>query len=54
MKGAQIEILRQLTFLEGAEPEVVERLAAAAVERIYRPGDIILEEGATGGDMFVI
>ena len=54
MKGAQIEILRQLTFLEGAEPEVVERLAAAAVERIYRPGDIILEEGATGGDMFLL
>ena len=54
MTCAQIEILRHLSFLEGAEPEVVERLAAAAVERTYQPGDVILEEGATGGDMFLL
>jgi len=54
MAEAGIEILRNLPFLEGAKPEVLEGLARAATERRFQPGHIILREGSVGHNMYLI
>ncbi len=48
------EMLRRLPFLEGADADVMERLADGATERRLRPGQIIFEEGSTGREMYII
>jgi sigma-B regulation protein RsbU (phosphoserine phosphatase) len=48
------EILRNLPFLEGASSDVVERLAEGGVERSFQPNQVILEEGSTGREMYLI
>lgn len=54
MTSVDIEMLRKLPFLEGAEPGVVERLAEAVVDRRCQAGQIIIAEGSTGGDVYLI
>ncbi len=54
MTTKYVEMLRCLPFLEGAEPEVVEHLAGEVVERIFQPGEVILEEGSTRREMYLI
>ena len=54
MTTVNIEMLRNLPLLEGARPEVVERLAEVAVERSFQPGQVILQEDSTGREVYVI
>jgi len=54
MTTASTEILRNLPFLEGAGPDVLEGLAKAAVERSFQPGQVILQEGSTGRELYLI
>jgi CRP-like cAMP-binding protein len=49
-----IEVLRNQPFLEGARPEVLERLARAAQEKHFGPGEVIIEEGSTGRSMYLV
>ena len=54
MNDGKVEVLRNLPFLEGVEPDALERLAAAVAERHFQPGQIILEEGSIGGDVYLV
>jgi serine phosphatase RsbU (regulator of sigma subunit) len=54
MPTVDIEFLRRLPFLQGASSEVLQGLADAAVEKRFRPGDVVLEEGTTGRELYVI
>jgi sigma-B regulation protein RsbU (phosphoserine phosphatase) len=49
-----IEMLRHLPFLEGAGLDVFERLAEIAVERTFHPGQVIIEEGSTGREIYLV
>jgi sigma-B regulation protein RsbU (phosphoserine phosphatase) len=54
MTNVSIEFLRQFALLEGAGRDVLQQLAAAAQKRDYSPGQTIVREGSTGGDVFII
>ena len=54
MTTINTEMLRNLPFLEGATPEVVERLAEVAVERSFQPGQVVFEEDSTGRELYLI
>jgi serine phosphatase RsbU (regulator of sigma subunit) len=54
MTAGNIDILRNLPFLEGSGPDMVERLAELAVEKRFQPDQIIFQEGSTGADMYLI
>ncbi len=54
MTNPKIELLRSLPFLEEAGPEVLARLAEAAIERSLEPGQIIFEEGSTGSELYLV
>jgi len=54
MPNMYVETLRNLPFLKDAGPEVVERLAAAAVEKKFQLGQVIFEQGSTGCEMYMI
>ena len=54
MKSNWIEAVQELDFLQGARPEVVRRLVAGAVERRFLPGDVIMEEGAPGREIYLV
>lgn len=54
MSTEDIEFLRNLSFLVGARPDVLDRLARMAVERSFQPGQVILHEGSTGHELYVI
>lgn len=51
---AEVEILSRSPFLSGVRPEVLSRLAQAAVERHFAPGEAILQEGDLGRTILVI
>ncbi len=48
------EVLKQMAFLEGAEPELLEWLADAARERSFAPGQTIVREGTAGREVYII
>lgn len=54
MLEQDIQKLADLSFLEGARSDVVERLAEAAIEKKYQPGQIILKEGELGREVVLI
>ncbi|MBM4467848.1 MAG: cyclic nucleotide-binding domain-containing protein [Chloroflexi bacterium] len=54
MTTVRIEILRNLPFLEAAGADVLEGLAKAAVERSFQPGQVILQEGSAGRELYLI
>jgi serine phosphatase RsbU (regulator of sigma subunit) len=54
MANVDIELLRNVPFLKGAKSSVLEGLAEAAVERSFQPGQVILQEGSTGREMYLI
>ncbi|MEA3377505.1 MAG: SpoIIE family protein phosphatase [Chloroflexota bacterium] len=54
MTPADLEVLRSIPFLEGARPDVLERLAQVATEGRYSPGEVILEEGTTERELYLI
>lgn len=47
-------VLRCVDFLDVLPPEAHRSLAAAAVVRLYAPGEIILAQGASSGELFII
>ena len=54
MSSTRIELVQRLDFLEGARADVVQRLVDGAVERSFRPGDVVLENGALGREIYLI
>jgi phosphoserine phosphatase RsbU/P len=54
MMDDKMEMLRGLSFLEGAGPAALERLSALTTERRFEPGALILEEGSFGSEVFLI
>ncbi|NIV35517.1 MAG: SpoIIE family protein phosphatase [Anaerolineae bacterium] len=54
MDATWIELVQGLDFLQGARPDVVRRLVDGAVERRFSAGDVILEEGAAGREIYLV
>jgi sigma-B regulation protein RsbU (phosphoserine phosphatase) len=54
MNAEPIEMLRNLPFLQAAEQHVLDQLAAGAREKTFEPAQIILEEGSTGREIYLI
>jgi serine phosphatase RsbU (regulator of sigma subunit) len=48
------EVLRNTPFLAGARDDVLERLAEVAAERRHSPGEVVLTEGTTGRELYLI
>ena len=48
------KVLRCVDFLEVLPPEAHRSLAAAAVVRLYAPGEVIVALGDTSGELFII
>jgi len=54
VNNVDIELLRRLSFLEGASEDVLSKLAGAAAERHYGKGQVIFEEGSGGNELHLI
>ncbi len=54
MATVDIEMLRNQPLLEGARLDVVEDLAKVAMERRFRPGQVIFEESSTGRELYLV
>ena len=54
MDSTWIKAVQDLEFLQGASPDVVRRLVDGAVERRFSVGDVILEEGAPGREIYLV
>jgi serine phosphatase RsbU (regulator of sigma subunit) len=54
MATADIDILSGLPFLKEAGPEVLEALAEAAREIRFQSGQVILQEGSSGQELYLI
>jgi small-conductance mechanosensitive channel/CRP-like cAMP-binding protein len=46
--------LSSIDFLAGVTPEVLERLAQGTVSALYAPGEVIIREGESGNELFII
>ncbi|MGD8794539.1 MAG: SpoIIE family protein phosphatase [Anaerolineae bacterium] len=53
-RNQMAEMLGSLPFLEGAKPHVLALLAQRATEERVQAGETIVEEGATGREMYLI
>jgi len=49
-----VTALGKIHLFEGIAPKGLEQLAAIAREESYRLGDVIFEEGSTGGELYLI
>jgi sigma-B regulation protein RsbU (phosphoserine phosphatase) len=54
MATVDVKLLSAVPLFRDVDPRVLEALAGAATERVYQPGQIIVQEGARGGEMFLI
>ena len=54
MSAADIQTLRNLPFLQEASPEVLDGLVKVARERNFQTGQVVVEEGSTGRELYVI
>ena len=54
MGSTWIELVQKLDFLQGARSDVVRRLVDGAVDRRFLTGDVILEEGALGREIYLV
>jgi len=54
MASVDVNVLRSLPLLEGADAEVLQALAHAATQKDFGPGQVILEEGASGREVYLI
>lgn len=54
MRGAIMQVLRRSSFFADVSEEFVDEIASTSVDRIYMPGDRIIEEGQRGDSMFVM
>jgi CRP-like cAMP-binding protein len=48
------ELLSELPFLAGINPDFIDRLAEAAYEATFHPGQMIIKEGSFGKDLYLI
>jgi small-conductance mechanosensitive channel/CRP-like cAMP-binding protein len=48
------QVLRCVDFLDVLPPEAHRALAAAAMVRLYAPGEVIVAQGASSGELFII
>lgn len=49
-----VELWAAVPYLEDLSPELVEILAAAAVPKVYGPGELIFDEGAPVAGLFMV
>jgi serine phosphatase RsbU (regulator of sigma subunit) len=54
MATVDVDILRNLPVLQEADPEILTRLAEAAREKRYRSGQVILTEGSSGRELYLV
>jgi serine phosphatase RsbU (regulator of sigma subunit) len=54
MPTVDIGFLRNLSFLQGASPELLSSLAQVALQCDFQAGEIIMREGSTGRQFYVI
>jgi sigma-B regulation protein RsbU (phosphoserine phosphatase) len=54
MRTVDIHFLRNLPFLKGVSPDVLSRLAQVASQREFQAGEVILREGSTDRQLYVI
>ena len=54
MPTVDIDFLRNLSFLKGASPDVLSSLAQVALQRDFQASEIIMWEGSTGRQLYVI
>ena len=54
MAPVDIEMLRDLPFLQGSRPDVLQSLAEVAVDRSFQAGQVVLREGSTGRELYLI
>ncbi|MBN1147162.1 MAG: SpoIIE family protein phosphatase [Anaerolineales bacterium] len=54
MINESIQALLGLSFLQGADPDVVIRLAETAIVRTFQPGQVILKEGDRGREVLLV
>lgn len=46
--------LSSIDFLAGVAPEVLDRLAQGTVSALYAPGEVVIREGESGNELFII
>jgi len=51
---AYAELLHNLFFLQETDPQAIERLAQVVVEREFAPGQVVIEEGSIGQEMYIV
>ncbi len=54
MSSTWFDVVQGMDFLQGARADVVRRLVDAAAEQRFLPGDVILEDGASGREIYLI
>jgi serine phosphatase RsbU (regulator of sigma subunit) len=54
MAKVDVKTLADAPLLQGATREVLQGMAGTAIERRYRPGETILQEGSEGRDFYMI
>jgi len=53
-RKAFMKVLKNSPLFSTARPQFVEELSKEAIDRIYMPGDCIIEQGASGDSMFIM
>jgi serine phosphatase RsbU (regulator of sigma subunit) len=54
VNNVDIELLRRLSFLEGASSGLLAKFLDAASERRFQPGQVIFEEGSSGRELYLV
>jgi len=54
MAPVEMDTFGKLSFLRDADPETVEALVAAATHRQFEAGEIILEQGSSGRELYLV
>ncbi len=54
MSAVDMGTFRKLPFLRDADPETVEALAGAATPRQFEAGEVILQQGASGRELYLV
>jgi serine phosphatase RsbU (regulator of sigma subunit) len=54
MPTVDIDLIRNLPFLRGANPEVLSHLAQVALQRDFQAGEVVMKEGSTDRQLYVI
>ena len=52
--AVSIDVLRKLPVLRWADDDTLQGLANVSVERRFEPGQVIVEEGSTGRELYII